>query len=214
MPRLDAYWISPDGKALSVPQTHIDMIHKAPQKFGESKKSLSKEYEKYGEVERTEGKAREKIIIRIMKRGFTRIREHKLGWSIEVWKLTDKVKKQIYGWAKKVKVRDKYADVAITQIGDLKVPPIRTVMNKIQIGYSADVKPKRLFADVYEEIIFTDDVFLLEDLEVERAEGGVLDKINLVLDESKFFLDNNNIEYRMMDDDDIMNILREGDIIE
>ena len=159
MPKLDSYWITHDGKILNVPQTHIEAVLMAPEKFGETKKTIQRSYDKHNEKLNTEGKAREEILVRIMKRGFVRIREYSNRWSIQTWNLTNKINDAIFAWAKKVypKIRDKYADVTITLFNKNKL--VRSSFDKIVSGET--IKEAKEI-----ELVFVDNVYELDDFKV------------------------------------------------
>ena len=117
---LDGYWVSPKGEVLEVgrTKTHIQAVIKNPKKFKETKESIQKEYDKYEEKMSWEGKAREVIMTRIMKRGWARIRERSSAWTVQVYKLTNKMNDVLWMWAKTIEkdVYDKFAPVNIYDI--------------------------------------------------------------------------------------------------
>jgi len=77
--------ISPNGEIVSVGDTHIDAIIKNPSKFGLSASEIEKTYEKYNEPMGIEGKAREEIIINVVKRGWIRVRRYRNdGYSVNI----------------------------------------------------------------------------------------------------------------------------------
>jgi single-stranded DNA-binding protein len=100
-----AYWILPkrvNGKlVIKVPTKHIDDIIKYPEKFGETKESVINDYKKHGERVGIEGKAREDIMERILKRGFVRVRFNmrQQRWSVQVYKLDNRMQDNIFEWA-------------------------------------------------------------------------------------------------------------------
>ena len=167
MPKLDSYWISPDNKVLNVSGTHVRSILRTPQKFGETQKSIMKTYEKYNEKLNTEGKAREEIMIRVIKRGFVRIREYRDRWSIQVYKLLPKVNDQIWAWAKQTKVRDKFADVLISQLGNPGSKIIRSSFDKIASG--ENIKEGKEI-----QLIFVDSVYDLNDFKIVKKLSPLL----------------------------------------
>jgi hypothetical protein len=100
-----AYWILPkrvNGKlTIKVSTRHINDIIDHPTKFGETKDTVFDAYKKYDERVGIEGKAREEIIERILQRGFARVRFNmrQQRWSIQVYKLNDKMQDNIFEWA-------------------------------------------------------------------------------------------------------------------
>jgi len=65
----NAYWVSPRGFVHEVPITHIDYIIKHPKPFGASLDQIKDLHDKHGEKLGQEGKAREEIMLKYMKRG-------------------------------------------------------------------------------------------------------------------------------------------------
>lgn len=69
-----AYWLSPDGKAIPVDERHIFYVIKSPEKFDLTDKYIKDVHKKYKEELYTEGNAREEIIAYLLKKGWIRIR--------------------------------------------------------------------------------------------------------------------------------------------
>lgn len=98
-----AYWLSPKGEVVDVGGTHIDVIINNPEKFGLTSKYIKDLHDKYGEKLSQEGKAREEIIIRVVKDGWIRVRRYRnQGYSINVSRITKKVKDILFDWATKL----------------------------------------------------------------------------------------------------------------
>lgn len=98
-----AYWISPKGEVVPVKSTHIDVIIDNPTKFGLTSSEIQSLYDKYGEVLGQEGKAREDIIIQVVKSGWIRVRRYRNdGYSINIARLTKKVKDILFDWTYKL----------------------------------------------------------------------------------------------------------------
>ena len=99
----DAYWINPGGKIRPVGITHIEDVINHPAAFGLTDKIVRDTYKKYGEKLRIEAKARNEIIRWLLSEGWTRIRYVRSGdyYSIDVGKLTKKVKEYLFEWASK-----------------------------------------------------------------------------------------------------------------
>ena len=136
---LEGYWVSPLGEVLSVgkTKTHISIVIQNPQKFGESIDSIQKEYDKYNEQLSWEGKAREVVMTRIIKRGWIRIRERARNWVVQVWKSTEKANDILWMWAKSVFsiVYDKYAPVVIYELSKpLSTKPKSIDFNELEMG--------------------------------------------------------------------------------
>lgn len=136
---MSAYWITPQGKVIEVNTFHIATIVSHPSEFGETKDSLKDTFDKHGEHINTnvEGKAREEIMMRVMKRGFVRIR--KMGsrndqrWSIQLNKMTTKINDALWMWSKEVE-GDKYANVTFHFLYSNKI--IKSSLDKISSGSS------------------------------------------------------------------------------
>ncbi len=137
-----AYWINLKGKILKPDTRHIGAIVSKPSLYGETDKTVKATYEKHGEPisSTVEGKAREEIMLRVIMRGYIRIRKsgtrRDQRWSIQVAKLNNKNRDYLWAWAREVidsKVADdKYADVHIHQLAKKKVT--KTSLNKIASG--------------------------------------------------------------------------------
>ena len=94
------HFISPRGKVISFAgdrERHIDYVMKHPTKFDLEKGEPEKVYKKHKEAFGTEGKARDEILINVVKQGWARIREYaKQGtFSVQVWKWTSSMKDAI-----------------------------------------------------------------------------------------------------------------------
>jgi hypothetical protein len=83
-----AYWITPDCQVIPVISSHIETIIDHPDIFHVPLDQITSAYAKHHEVVRTEGKAREEIIIDVVKKGFVRVRRYthprEEYWSINV----------------------------------------------------------------------------------------------------------------------------------
>lgn len=122
-----AYWISPRGEVIEVDTNHIDVVIRNPQKFGYTLPEIQAVYDKYGEELGREGKAREDIILKLVEKGWVRIRRYRNeGYSVNIGKMSKKVKDVLFDWASKllntgikgVKEKDKYMPVKILGFQD------------------------------------------------------------------------------------------------
>ena len=77
-------WIDPNGRLYDFGTTHILAIINYPLKFGVTKQDVIDTHQKFDEKVGVEGKARDVIIRKVIKQGFTRIRYHKQFVSITV----------------------------------------------------------------------------------------------------------------------------------
>lgn len=98
-----AYWISPKGEIINVAQNHIATVIENPETFGLTFEGIKEVYDSYGEPIGLEGKAREEIMLNLIREGWTRIRRYaNKFWSINVPRLTKKVKDNIFDWANRI----------------------------------------------------------------------------------------------------------------
>lgn len=117
-PSEHGFWIDPKGKVieLSQGQTHINHIINNPEQYNQSEERLRSVYDKFGEIERygKEGKSRDEIMLRLMRRGWVRIRKARAGgaflWTVETIKFSNREKDNIYKFLND----NKASDVSIT----------------------------------------------------------------------------------------------------
>ena len=136
-----AYWVSPRGEILPVKTNHVDIVIQHPKKFGMTTDKIREIYDKYDEHIGQEGKAREEIILYLLDKGFIRIRRYKNSYSLNVSRMTKKVKDVLFDWANKLlntgidgmKERDKYMPVNIIGFKDhfQKTITIQDVANDV-----------------------------------------------------------------------------------
>lgn len=69
-----AFFISPEGHVIPVPQLHINAICAAPGLFGFSDEYLRTKFLTYNEGWETEGRAREEIILHLLTQNWVRVR--------------------------------------------------------------------------------------------------------------------------------------------
>lgn len=119
-----AFFISPKGEIIRTPIKHITAVIRNPEKFGLNRDVIEFIHRQYGEKIGQEGKAREQILISLFNQEWIRIREYRNFWTVNVKKLTSKVKQYLQKWAQKllqgklgVTVFDPYADIRIDQKG-------------------------------------------------------------------------------------------------
>ena len=123
---MSAYWISPKGEIVEVRQTHIQTIISNPETFGLTREQIEAKYKEFGETVGVEGKAREEIMVDLIKSGWVRIRRYpNKFWSINVPKLSKKIKDYLFDWADKLtssglfgyKEKDLYMPVKLDSVG-------------------------------------------------------------------------------------------------
>ena len=120
-----AYWILPNGKIVFVDYRHIRTVTDNPEIFGYTKRKIAAIYKKHNERMGTEKKARKKIILDLVGKGYIRIRKYTYKyspyWAVTIDRLSSKNKKALSKWASKILKDssiepDKYATVKITQV--------------------------------------------------------------------------------------------------
>jgi hypothetical protein len=114
----NAFFLSPKGTLIPVHKKHINDVIKYPKKFGLSKAKIQEVFDRYGEPLGFEGKARNEILVNLIRSGWIRMRNcPKQGfWAVNVFKLTNRVKSSLQQWASalvKNKSVDRYAEVRI-----------------------------------------------------------------------------------------------------
>ena len=117
-----AFWITPKGETVEVNRTHIQTVIDHPKKFGLTTDKIKSVYDKYNEPVGQEGKAREEIMVDLIKKGYLRVRRYgREGYSINIPKMTKKIKDILFDFANKMlttgvagyKEKDKYQEVHI-----------------------------------------------------------------------------------------------------
>ena len=97
-----AFWISPSGKIIDVPQFHISTVMDDPEKFNTSKEELQQIFAKYNEPYSpfVEGFAREEIMVQLIKKGWVRLRyvSKSNSWTIQLANLNNRLKNYIFDW--------------------------------------------------------------------------------------------------------------------
>ena len=99
---IEAYWISPSGKAIEVERLHIATIIQNPTKFNTTAAKLKKIYDKHKEQFSPflEGFAREEIMSDMIQKGWIRTRFERRSntWTIQLNKLSNRAKDYIFDW--------------------------------------------------------------------------------------------------------------------
>jgi len=147
---INAYWLTQkymdrsdnSGSIIKPESRHILAVVNHPEKFGETEEILETTFNLYGEQMRSniEGKARHAVLLRVIKRGFVRIRTNRTRrsqhWSVQVNILDLSLKNIIWMWAKQVSSEqgsDKFADVVVHELGRSD-NMIKTTLEKIVSG--------------------------------------------------------------------------------
>ena len=133
----DAWWITNRGDMLRLDQYHVGAVIKNPELFGYTTEKLKKIYAKYNEPysPTLEGKAREEILYKLMKKKYIRIRKKISGdYSIQLDALNPKMGDRLWLWANKESkdAFDKFADVTIHLLKGNKM--IRTSLDQLASG--------------------------------------------------------------------------------
>jgi hypothetical protein len=110
--RYQAFWISPSGAVTPAEGGHhIFSVVASPEKFGYTKEELLSRYEKHGEPFGKEGKAREEIMVELMKRNWIRLRYIPRAdvWTAQLSRYTDRQKGFLFDWTQNM-MEGKYGD--------------------------------------------------------------------------------------------------------
>jgi len=97
----EAYWISPVGEIFSVHESHISEIFDHPFIFSLSRSYLELIYDIHDEEYRTEGKAREEILLKLFEQGWIRARRYHrpYRWTLNVFSMTEQTVKNLKSFA-------------------------------------------------------------------------------------------------------------------
>jgi hypothetical protein len=140
-----AWWISPYGEIISVDKgnTHIGMVFDDPSAFGLDDDYLHKLYDEYKEPYRSEGVAREKIILDLTKQGWIRIRNYRSYYAITLNKISKRVKDYLYLWAVEMKKWDgPSVQVKIDSEYGVKIFTIGDIANDVLYSLNENTKKR------------------------------------------------------------------------
>jgi hypothetical protein len=110
--KYQAYWVSPSGSVVPTEGGHhIVSVIANPVKFGYTKEDIVNRYQKYGETLGKEGKAREEIMVELMKKNWIRLRYIPRGdmWTAQLSRYTDRQKGFLFDWTQNM-MEGKYGD--------------------------------------------------------------------------------------------------------
>ena len=98
---MNAIWISPAGKIIDVKTKHINSVIDNPSMFKMNKQDIKQKYEKHDERLGVEGKAREEIMMSLMKRGWIRGRYiiRSDSWTLQTYYYGNREQNNIFDWA-------------------------------------------------------------------------------------------------------------------
>ncbi len=96
-----AFWISPGGEITPVADTHIEEVARDPGRFELTMAYLLAAYAREGERPWIEGRARRRIIMELVRRGWIRIRRFPRtgSWTLNIRSLDGDVRRSIAAWA-------------------------------------------------------------------------------------------------------------------
>ncbi|HMK37601.1 MAG TPA: hypothetical protein VK463_21190 [Desulfomonilaceae bacterium] len=97
-----AYFISPHGEVIEVRTSHIAEVIGNPGLFGVTTDEIQESYGRHGEKIGSEGKAREEILLRLIEKGWVRIRRYPRYWSITVGNWSSEASRSMSRWAERI----------------------------------------------------------------------------------------------------------------
>ena len=106
MMRYNAFFISPKGKVIPVPDRHVVTISKNPELFDLTVDHIKTVYKKHKEDVGWEGHARNEIILELLEKQWVRLRFFTKGgtWRLQIHEeLNDKLKKNILGFCQEIR---------------------------------------------------------------------------------------------------------------
>jgi len=114
---IDAYWLSPNGDIIQVPSHHIDIVRENIDVFNLTQEYIDGVIEKYGVQElRDGGKGRNKIMLKLIDSGWTRIRynarKNEEFWNIQIQNHSfnySNIIDNLYKWADKMIINNHYS---------------------------------------------------------------------------------------------------------
>jgi hypothetical protein len=111
-----AFFISPNGKIITVGTSHIAEVIKNPEIFGLKLENIKEIYRKHNEPLGLEGKARREILIQIIQQGWIRLRRYRESWSVTVYRFSPETKHQLQNWAANINDDDSFIPVKINEL--------------------------------------------------------------------------------------------------
>jgi hypothetical protein len=139
----NAYWISPMNKVIGVPISHIDTAMNDLETFGLSEEYIKQEYDRTGEKFRSEGIARENIILRLMEEGWIRIRNYRQFWSMTLNELDMVSASYIYDWCDHMVNKlgvGMYSEIRISTIHNTIIVEMSDVLKNNKLGEFFNIK--------------------------------------------------------------------------
>ena len=121
----EGFFISPCGYLIPVVNTHIGTVVAYPAAFGLTIKAIDAAYKRAKERPYCEGRARDKLLTRVLKGGWIRLRRHRQRWSVQCGSLDPTAMAAMSQWAAQIRrgiggyvEKDQYIDVALDGLGD------------------------------------------------------------------------------------------------
>ena len=95
-----AFFLSPSGDVIYVPQNHISTVIADPERFGLTTEKIQSVYDMHGEKIGVEGEARRELLLRVIADGWIRIRRYpNRYWSVIAPSLMPAVRECLRVWA-------------------------------------------------------------------------------------------------------------------
>lgn len=117
-----AFFLSDQGDLIHVPDSHIAVVIRDPQRFGLTKAEIEAAYLRHGERIGIEGEARKELLLKVVSQGWLRIRRYRNHWSVTAQALNPATQELLRCWARKMLVGvnggfkewDRYISVKVT----------------------------------------------------------------------------------------------------
>lgn len=102
--KAEAYWINPNGQFMAVDTSHIQKVIENPEEFELSHSEIQGIYNEELEELGIEGKARERIIIMLIQKGWIRIRQYpkRSSWTVNINEMNKHVIYILKSWANEI----------------------------------------------------------------------------------------------------------------
>jgi len=95
-----AFFLSPSGDLVHVPQNHISTVIADPETFRLTKEEIQTVYDRHGEQMGVEGEPRKELLLRIVADGWIRLRRYpNKYWSITALFPSAVVQAHLHDWA-------------------------------------------------------------------------------------------------------------------
>ena len=130
------YWIDPDGEVKRLPGgRHIDQMIANPERFGLTREEIIERYREEGEPVGLEGRARERLIVEAVERGFIHIRlDLRRGWTVTVSDEGPNVSAALCDWAEEA-AREAWAGpdtrvrLQLLRTGQIRITSVRALLS-------------------------------------------------------------------------------------